>query len=82
MNLERRHDETDIQYHKRLVFGKMDDKTLSDVDYSELSGYLYGRRYSSDTARRMVYGSYRTLMRSSFEKLSYIFTAQAHILEG
>lgn len=61
MNLERRNDETDIQYHKRLVFGKMDDKTLSDVDYSELSGYLYGRRYSSDTARRMVYGSYRTL---------------------
>ena len=61
MELERRVGETDIQYHKRLVYGKLEDKTLGDVDYGELSKFLYGKRYSPDVARRMTYGSYRTL---------------------
>lgn len=61
MNLERRNGETDIAYHKRLVYGKLEDKTLADVDYSELSKHLYGKCYSPDVARRMTYGSYRTL---------------------
>lgn len=61
MELERRAGETDIQYHKRLVFGKLEDKTLADVDYGELSKYLYGKRFSPDVARRLTYGSYRTL---------------------
>lgn len=61
MELERRVGETDIQYHKRLVYGKIEDKTLGDVDYGELSKFLYGKRYSPDVARRMTYGSYRTL---------------------
>ena len=61
MNLEQRNDETDIAYHKRLVYGKLEDKTLADIDYSELSKHLYGKRYSPDVARRMAYGSYRTL---------------------
>ena len=61
MNLEQRTGETDIQYHKRLIYGKLEDKTLADVDYSELSRYLYGKTYSPDVARRMAYGSYRTL---------------------
>lgn len=61
MDLERRPHETDIAYHKRLVFGKLEDKTLADVDYGELSKCLYGKRYSPDVARRMTYGSYRTL---------------------
>lgn len=61
MNLEKRNGESDILHHKRLVYGKLEDRTLSDVSYSELSKYLYGKRYSDDVARRMTYGSYKTL---------------------
>lgn len=61
MDLEKRIDETPLQYHKRLVYGKLVDKTLADVDYSELSEFVYGQSYSSDVARRMLYGSRRTL---------------------
>lgn len=61
MQLERRADETALQHHKRLVDGKLSDKTLADVDYSELSEYVYGQAYSSDVARRMMYGSKKTL---------------------
>jgi hypothetical protein len=57
----RRPDESEISYHKRLVYGKLVDKTLADVDYSELAPYVYGQAYSSDVARRMMYGSKRTL---------------------
>lgn len=53
--------ETDFEYHKRLVKGKLVDKTLADYDYSELSYYLYGQEYSSDVARRMMYGSNKTV---------------------
>lgn len=61
MDIERRNDETKLQYHKRLVYGKLVDKTLSDIDYSELAELVYGQAYSSDVARRMFYGSRRTL---------------------
>lgn len=61
MDLERRIGETDIAYHKRLVYGKLEDKTLANVDYDELSKYLYGKQFSKDVARRLTYGSYRTL---------------------
>lgn len=61
MDLERRAGESRIQHHKRLVDGKLTDKTLADVDYSELSEYVYGQAYSSDVARRMMYGSKKTL---------------------
>ena len=61
MGLERRENETALQYHKRLIDGKLTDKTLADVDYSELSEYVYGQPYSSDVARRMMYGSKKTL---------------------
>lgn len=57
MELERRSGETDFEYHKRLVYGKLVDKTLADVDYSELAELVYGKPYSSDVARRMMYGS-------------------------
>lgn len=61
MDLRRRPDESQLDYHKRLVYGKLVDKTLADVDYSELAECLYGRHYASDVARRMVYGSRQTL---------------------
>jgi len=61
MDLNRRADETPLQHHKRLLDGKLTDKTLADIDYSELSEYVYGQPYSSDVARRMMYGSKKTL---------------------
>lgn len=59
--LNRKNGESDASYHRRLVYGKLVDKTLSDVDYSELAQYVYGQDYSSDVARRMMYGSCKTL---------------------
>lgn len=53
--------ESDLDYHKRLVYGKLVDKTLADYDYTELSEYVYGKRFSPDVARRLMYGSKRTL---------------------
>lgn len=59
--LLKRDDETELQHHARLVYGKLEDKTLSDYDYEELSEHVYGKQYSSDVARRMMYGSRATL---------------------
>lgn len=59
--LSKRDDENNFQYHRRLVYGKLVDKTLSDVDYTELAEATYGQPYASDVARRMFYGSRRTL---------------------
>lgn len=89
MILEKRNGETDIAYHKRLVYGKLEDKTLSDVSYSDLSKCLYGKRYSDDVARRMTYGSYRTLKTlgqqvydtPSKEELSFEIAAQTRELQ-
>ncbi len=61
MQLERRAGETPLQHHRRLIDGKLTDRTLADIDYSELSEHVYGQAYSSDVARRMMYGSKRTL---------------------
>lgn len=59
--LLRRAGESDLQYHRRLVYGKLMDKTLSDYDYVELSKYVYGKQYAADVARRHMYGSKYTL---------------------
>lgn len=61
MQLGRLDGESKLQHHKRLIDGKLVDRTLADVDYSELSEYVYGQPYSSDVARRMMYGSKKTL---------------------
>lgn len=61
MDLSRRQNESPLDYHKRIIYGKLKDKSLGDLDYSELSDYAYGQHYSSDVARRMFYGSRRTL---------------------
>ena len=60
-DLSKRSAETDTEYHKRLVYGKLVDGTLSDYDYAELAPYVYGQDYSTDVARRMMYGSRKTL---------------------
>lgn len=57
----KRDGEGDFAYHKRLVYGKLVDKTLADDDYAELSIPLYGKEYSSDNTRRMMYGSLQTI---------------------
>lgn len=59
--LVQRDGENDFDFHKRLVYGKLVDKTLADYDYSELSVPLYQNEYSTDVARRMMYGSAKTL---------------------
>lgn len=59
--LIRRDGESDLQYHRRLVYGKLVDKTLADVDYSELSEGIYGQKLASDECRKRMYGSKHTL---------------------
>lgn len=61
IEITRRDNETLFDYHKRLIYGKLVDKTLADVDYTELAEKAYGRPLSSDVARRMFYGSRETL---------------------
>jgi hypothetical protein len=61
LNIDKQPQETPLDYHKRLIYGKLVDRTLSDIDYTELSERVYGQAYSSDVARRMMYGSKRTL---------------------
>ena len=70
MEIKRKDGETDLQYHKRIIYGKLVDKTLSDIDYTELSQLAYGKEYSSDVARRMFYGSKRTLQLMDEERAS------------
>lgn len=59
--IDRREGETPFQYHKRLVYGKLVDKTLADVDYSELAEPAYGTEWSSEAVRKAMYGSLKTL---------------------
>lgn len=61
IDITRKPNESTLAYHKRIVYGKLADKTLTDVDYTELAELAYGKPYSSDVARRMFYGSKFTL---------------------
>lgn len=70
IEIARLENESQFDFHKRLVYGKLVDKTLADADYSELSELVYGQAYSSDVARRMLYGSRRTLELMDQEKIS------------
>lgn len=73
--LLKKDDESDVEYHKRIIYGKRIDKTLSDYDYAELSEYAYGKKYSCDVARRMFYGSCETLQILDKQKESGITTS-------
>lgn len=53
--LKRKENESESQYIKRLIYGKLVDKTI-DLDYSELTQLMYGKPYSSDVGRRICYG--------------------------
>lgn len=54
--LKKREDESKLEYVKRIVYGKLKDKTI-DNDYSELAPLVFNKEYSSDVARRMFYGA-------------------------
>ena len=68
--LKRMDGETDLSYHKMLIYSKILDKTLSDVSYQELSDLLYGQHYSEDVCRRLAYGSCRTLQLMDKERVA------------
>lgn len=72
IQIERAKNESQLEYHKRLVYGKLVDKTLADMDYTELAELVYGQPYSSDVARRMLYGSRRTLELMDAERMAGI----------
>ena len=72
IELAKRPAESNYAHHKRIIQGKLGDKTLSDIDYSELALYAYGKPYSSDVARRMFYGSKYTLDLLNDEKVEEI----------
>ena len=61
MYLDKRVGESDFDYHKRIIIGKLVDKALPDTDYSELSSILYGQQFTSDHVRKMMRGSLHTL---------------------
>lgn len=54
--LQRRPTETRLEHIKRVVYGKLVNRTI-DYDYSELAPYVYGRKYAPDVCRRMMYGT-------------------------
>lgn len=73
---ERRDGESKFDWHKRLVYGKLVDKTLADMDYSELAELVYGQPYASDVARRMLYGSRKTLELMEEENIDHAGSAE------
>lgn len=75
--LIQREDESRYEHHKRLIHGKLLDHTLSDYDYSELALYAYGKEYSADVARRMFYGSQRTIELQELESEQTAFRAES-----
>ena len=53
--LLRKENESKFQYIKRLVYGKLKDKTL-DYDFQELAPYVFGVELSSCECRKRMYG--------------------------
>lgn len=62
--------ESNFDYHRRLVNGKLVDHTLDDVDYAELSVPVYGKQLSSDSTRKAMYGSRLTIELLEKERLA------------
>lgn len=59
--LDKKDNESVFEHHKRLIYGKLKDKTLADYDYGEMSMYLYGKELAPDETRKRMYGSCQTL---------------------
>ena len=54
MQIERLGTESELDYHKRIIYGKLVDKTLADIDYSELAGLVYGQIGQTEYIIRQV----------------------------
>ena len=54
MNFERYENESDLDYKKRLVYGKLIYKTI-DCDYAALSEYIFGKQFSHIRQSRLVH---------------------------
>lgn len=67
--------ESNFDYHRRLINGKLVDRTLADVDYAELSVPLYGKPLSSDSTRKAMYGSRRTIELLEKEQIDHVASA-------
>lgn len=58
--LKIRENESRLQYIKRLVYGKLKDKTI-DCDYTEIAPYLFGIELNSHECRKRMYGALNIL---------------------
>lgn len=76
MSIARRDGESQLDFHKRLIYGKLVDKTLADVDYAELAEPVYGEDWSSESTRKAMYGSLRTLQLMEDAQEAQIIEAQ------
>lgn len=70
--IERNQGESQFDYHKRLIYGKLVDKTLADIDYAELSEPVYGTAWSSEATRKAMYGSLKTLQLIDSENVAHL----------
>lgn len=61
--LKKYDNETELEYIKRLVYGKLVDKTI-DADFIELSPLIFDYQFSSSECRKRMYG-----MKFLFEKI-------------
>lgn len=58
--LIRRQSESELDYIKRIVTGKLIDKTI-DADYAELAPLIFGQQLNSSECRKRMYGIKRLL---------------------
>ena len=58
-SLVKRASESNFDHHKRLVYGKLVDKTLADCDYSELAEALYGQPFAFEVGHKMEGNFYK-----------------------
>lgn len=70
-DLLKRSEESQIEYVKRIVYGKLIDKTIDD-DYTILAPLVFGKEYSSDVARRMFYGARDILKLIDVDKINNV----------
>lgn len=66
MELKIRNNETKLEYIKRLVYGKLRDKTV-DADYSTLAPLIFGAELSECECRKRMYGVLNFLQQVEFE---------------
>lgn len=71
--LKRLPNESELQYVKRLVLGKIVDKTI-DTDYEELSELIFGEgnAYNSSEVRKRCYGIKRILELENKEEIKQL----------